>query len=359
MMRKKQASNKIHSNVVIPFYRSGDYFFHKGLAAFQDKRLSRAAKLFERAVKLTETEPIFKIQLAAVLTELGEYERSNELLHQIIETNNDEHPVCHFFIANNEVFLGHFFQAEKHVTRYLALEPEGAFVDDAKELAELFEEDPLDEEEKEEESLNNHENAWILLTEGNVREAIPLLKKVLDIQPENWAAQNHLAEAFFRTGQEQLAFDKCEEILESDHGNLLALCNIAVFHYQLGYTTKANQFGEILKKIQPIHHDSKIRLLHVLCHIGAYEEVAVRKKDHTLLKEHSLFHCFAVADYHVGNVESAIDLMKEAISNGDKKAETCMTKMERGESDSVFFSMMEREAGLSMLVDNQPETPLG
>ncbi len=72
-------------------------FFHRGLHAFHNKHLDRAAKLFERAVKLTASEPVFKIQLAAVLTELGEYIRSNELLQQVLDEHQEKQPVCYFF----------------------------------------------------------------------------------------------------------------------------------------------------------------------------------------------------------------------------------------------------------------------
>ncbi|MFS0787726.1 tetratricopeptide repeat protein [Shouchella sp. 1P09AA] len=357
-MSKKQASEHAGSTVV-PFYRSGDYFFHKGLAAFQNKHLTRAAKLFERAVKLTETEPVFKIQLAAVLTELAEYERSNKILYGVLEASNDEHPACHFFIANNEVYLGHFFQAEKHVNLYLTHDPEGPFVEDARELAELFEEDPLDEEEKEEESLNNHEKAWVFLTEGKANDAIPLLKKVIEIHPKNWAAQNHLAEALFRTGEVESAFETCDAVLAEDPGNLLALCNATVFYYKLGYQNETAHYVQMLKKIKPIQHDYKIRLLHVLCHLEEYEEVAFRKKDQTLVKESMLLRCFAVADYHNGNRDFAIHLLKEAISAGDSNAPYVLEQVEEEAAHRIFFPLMEQDVDMSMLVDNQPKTPLG
>lgn len=59
------------------------------------KNLKRAVTLFERAVKLTDKEPVFQIQLAAVLSELSEYERSNDILRAVL-TETSDYPECYF-----------------------------------------------------------------------------------------------------------------------------------------------------------------------------------------------------------------------------------------------------------------------
>lgn len=272
-------------------------FFHRGLHAFHNKHLDRAAKLFERAVKLTASEPVFKIQLAAVLTELGEYIRSNELLQQVLDEHQEKQPVCYFFIANNEVYLGQFYQAEKHVRLYMEKDPQGQFMEEAKELLELFEDEALFDEDKEQTELllTEHEQARSFLRNGDPEAAVPLLESIIKNHPSFWAAQTHLAEAMFRLGNEDAAFDYCHAVLDHDKGNLLALCNLALFYQAKGYTNQVEHLREQLVKIIPINSDHMIRLTEVLCVLGAYKDVASRKWLSFQSTDKDLLRCFGVA----------------------------------------------------------------
>ncbi len=205
------------------------------LQHIEKKQMQRAVKLFERAVKLTDKEPVFQIQLAAVLSEIGEYERSTEILNHVIEDYGEEQKECFYFLANNYAYLGLFEKAERTVSRYLQLCPDGSFSEDAHDLLELLqlERQSLNEwdngqAERSDELIIEHEKARELLQQGKLQEAIPVLQDILLDYPTCWAAQNHLAEALFRLGDDS-SFTICEQVLAKDEGNLFAICNLALF----------------------------------------------------------------------------------------------------------------------------------
>lgn len=358
---KEEQDKKESSKTIIPFYRSGDYFFHRGLQAFHNKHLNRAARLFERAVKLTASEPVFKIQFAAVLTELGEYTRSNELLHSVLKQYEAKQSVCYFFIANNEVYLGHFYQAEKHVRIYLELEPNGQFAEEAQELLELFEDEPFLEGENEADSeqfLDEHERAWLMLRNGSIEEAALLLEAIVEKHPGSWAAQTHLAEALFRLGKEEAAFAHCYAVLEQDEGNLLAVCNLALFYLELGHANQIKHFRNMLKQVMPIDIDHLIRITEVLCALGAYEQVVARRLIATGTNDQDLLRCFGVAFYHVGDERKAIHYLNQAVSLGDARAEQLIIDIHQGNTNNVYFTLFDKKTGLSRTVDSTPESPL-
>ena len=245
--------NERENRKVVPLFRSGEYFFHLGIEAYRKKHLHRAVKLFERAVRITKQEPVFQIQLAAVLSETGDYERSNDILQQVIIEHGDHLPECYFFMANNYAYLGMLEQAERQAIRYLDLSPEERFSDDARDLIELLkfereeEEDWSELDEQEDQLISRHERASFLLKNGEIDISLPILESIIEDFPTYWAAHNHLAEALFRLGEEA-AFEKCDQILDQDPGNLLAICNLALFYTKTGQYKEAESLISFIKK---------------------------------------------------------------------------------------------------------------
>lgn len=312
---------------VIPFNRSGDYFFKCGLVAYRRQKYDRALKHFERAIKLAPHEPVFHIQLAAVLSEIGDYERSNAILQQVLDDHGEIIAELHFFMANNYAYLGHFELAERAILRYIELGPNARFSQDAYELLEILqfemEEDDWPELDHEEsELISRHEEARYLLKNGEVERAIPLLRAIVSEFPHCWAAKNHLAEALFRQGDDE-AFTICEHILAEDEGNLFAVCNLALFYTISGDTTRANRFIDSLKRVYPLDIDHYIKVATTLCALKQYEEAYKRLKrlDATLLEERpSLLYCLGVALYHLNERKKAMAYMKRAAALNDEQA---------------------------------------
>ncbi|MCM3760628.1 tetratricopeptide repeat protein [Alkalihalobacillus oceani] len=321
--------NEQNKRKVVPLYQNGDYFFQRGLEAYRKNHLQKAVRLFERAVKLTAQEPVFRIQLAAVLSELGEYERSNDILHDVLNEKGDKLAECYFFMANNYAYLGLFEQAERATLRYLELHPNERFSSDAYELLDLlrFEREEDDDWEEldaqEDELVVRHEYAHRLLRKGEIQSSIPILQAIINDHPTCWAAHNHLAEALFRQGEER-AFAICEAVLEKDKGNLIAICNLALFYTEKGDAKQADHYIRALKNVYPLQEDHYMKIAETLCAVGHYQEAYERLKElqqWQLEQRPALLFCYAVALAHVGEEKKAKQLIERAARLSCRQAE--------------------------------------
>jgi tetratricopeptide (TPR) repeat protein len=68
----KQLKSKQQKAKIIPFIQNGEYYFKKGMQAYQHRDLYKAKKYFERAVQYDGNDATCVLQLASVLAELGE-----------------------------------------------------------------------------------------------------------------------------------------------------------------------------------------------------------------------------------------------------------------------------------------------
>ncbi|MDQ0206702.1 tetratricopeptide repeat protein [Alkalicoccobacillus murimartini] len=335
---------KKHANV-IPFLQNGDYFFHRGIDAYKKKNLKRAVTLFERAVKLTDKEPVFQIQLAAVLSELNEYERSNDILRDVLHATSDNHPECHFFMANNYAYLGNFGLAEQSVKTYLKNTTKEDRLEGAEELLEMLSEEELvmdDESEELENLISGHTTAGSFLKQNKPKQAIPVLQEMIDDHPTCWAAYNHLAEAYFRSGQQSKAFDLSEKVLTEDKGNLFALCNIALFTDELGDDKEARRYAQTLSQVYPIDTDHYLKLARVLCALGEYQETEKRLSEVDTLTFDmypELYDCRGVAQFNLGQIDRAEVLWRKATKKGYSKSEQRLKNIEDLKQQDVTYRL--------------------
>ena len=116
---------------LIPFTQNAEYFFQRALTYYHQNNLYKAKKLLLRAIKIDNEEPSYICQLAAVLAELGEFTKSNEWLHYVLNEVDPSLTECYFFLANNYAYLGQFEKAQEEALYYLELDPEGDFAEDA------------------------------------------------------------------------------------------------------------------------------------------------------------------------------------------------------------------------------------
>ncbi|MCK0473002.1 lipopolysaccharide assembly protein LapB [Halalkalibacter sp. APA_J-10(15)] len=314
---------------IVPFYQTGDYFFHRGVEAFRKKNHQRAIKLLERAIKLTAQEPVFHVQLAAILSEVGDYERSNGILKRVLKEQDGNVAECYFFMANNYAYLGFFHEAEQATKNYLELSEDQRFAEDARNLLELlrFEAEDTDWEdemvvEEEYELLMQHDQALRLLRSGQWNESIPLLEEIIDEHPTYWAAYIQAAEAYFRIGDKQSAYELCQAVLDKEQGNVLALCQLAMLYWQDGQTKKAEPYIHALRQLYPIDVEQKMKVAEVLCQCGDYEQAYQRLKSMKkaiLETKTSALCCLGIAAHFLYDPD-AMRFVQRAAKLGDEQA---------------------------------------
>ncbi len=322
----KNAKATIQNGKILTFLPNGEYYFKKGLKAYHRHDLSKAKKYLQRAMQLEPIEPMIACQLAIVLTEMGEYEDSNQLLQHILEELDQEMVECHYFLANNYAFLGFFKDAFQQAKRYLALEPDGDFADDSEELLELLalESDELEEELYEEDDLIfKQEQARELLETGYFHKAIELLQTVIQEYPAYWSAYNNLALAYFYLGEVKKAEAILHDVLEQNPGNLHALCNLLVFAHYRKQTKKAAKLLKMLKKIQPLVAEHQFKLGATFALAGEFDLAYFWLKK--LYKygfdgDGPFYYWLSFAAYHTGNTVFAKMIWKKVIELNPEKA---------------------------------------
>ncbi|UOE93747.1 tetratricopeptide repeat protein [Alkalihalobacillus sp. LMS39] len=320
---------------VIPFRQTGDYFFDKGIKAYRKNNMKRALFFLQKAVEMKESEPAFYCQLAAVLAELGEFERSNEQLLYVLEELDPTLAECYFFLANNYAHLGFIDKAEEMVHVYLEEQPDGDFYDDALDLLEVLEFEREESEfftevDKETIIINKHDNARRYMESGKFPEAIQQLEAIIAEHPKFWAAYNQLAQALFLNHEVEKAISITLEVIEKDKGNLMALCNLADFYLEIGNNEEAKKIVSALCTVKPIDLDHRFRIATVFSKAQefkkSYDSLITLQKHH-YRESIPFLKCFAVAAYHCADFHKAEAAWNRASLLGDKEAETLLIRL--------------------------------
>jgi tetratricopeptide (TPR) repeat protein len=248
---------------LLSFNPTGEYYFTKGLRAFQQRDFHKAVKYLQRAMQLEPGEPMIVCQLAIIYTEMSEFHKSNELLHFVLEELDEDMIECHYFLANNYAHLGYFKDAYSHVTLYLESDEDGDFVVEAEELLDVLtlEADVLQEDLYEQDDLiRMQEKARELLDSGQFSKAVELLQTLTEEFPEYWSAYNNLALSHFYLGEVEKATEILDFVMERNPGNLHAVCNKLVFAYAQKDFTRVKEIKDCLAKVRPMLTEHPFKL---------------------------------------------------------------------------------------------------
>lgn len=270
-LENKRLKNK--SSNVVSFIPNGEYYFQKALKAIDRNEMDNAYKFIKRAAELSPDDAQILLQYSVLEMEAQNFEMAYELIHSAYSLDpNDEEIV--FVLAEASGCIGLMGDAKKYAQKYLDIAPDGVYAEDAIDILEFVEEDPLDMEPTEDgepEKMIAQEKARRYMAEGEFPKAIEVLEYVIGKYPDLWAAYNNLALAYFYIGEAEQAKALLNQVLRENHGNLHALCNLAVFAYYEKNDVELENALEVLKKIQPYDFDNRYKLGATLALIGEYE----------------------------------------------------------------------------------------
>lgn len=262
---------------VLPFQPDAAFFFERGVRYLNRHDLSRALKSFQRAVDCEPENAVNHCNLAGVLSELGDFEKSNQILQCVVTDIAPDMAECHFYMANNYANLGEYQLAEEHVVKYLEIDPTGEFAPDADEMLDVLIHEfgggeILRESRKRQVETNRERDlARSLLEEGKFHEASQLLEQEIAKTPDTVAARNNLALAKYYLGQMEEAVELTRQVLALDCANVHALCNLAVFLRHSGRDHEEyRQVIGLLCKLMPLQFDQGYKLATTLGILGEH-----------------------------------------------------------------------------------------
>lgn len=306
---------------VIPVQWDATFFFERAVQSLDRFHYDKALKYFRRAVEYEPENPVNHCNMAGILSEMGNYEESNRILGWIVDELDPTMTECHFYMANNFANMEQYEAAEGSLIRYLEEDSEGQFLDEAEDMMDLLhyelERPTRLTNIKSREGMVEHDLARTLLEEGKFTEAVRILEKIIEGQPDFLAARNNLALAYYYMGMFDKAMDTIHEVLDLEAGNLHALCNLAIFYQHKNDEESLRPLVDLLAKTVPFHQEHVFKLATTMGILGehgaAYRHFTRLLKDSELTQDPSLFHYAAVAACNIGRLQEAERLWKQTI----------------------------------------------
>lgn len=319
MKGKKRAATADPKTKIIPVQWDATFFFERAVRSLDRYHYDKALKYFRRAVEYEPENPVNHCNMAGILSEMGNYEESNKILHWIVDELDPTMTECHFYMANNYANMEQYEAAEGALVHYLEEDADGQYLDEAEEMMELLDyelERPTRVTSiKAREGLFEHDQARTLLEEGKFTEAVRLLEDIIAAQPEFLAARNNLALAYYYMGLFDKAMETIHEALDIDAGNLHALCNLAIFYQHAEDEKSLAPLVELLRKTAPFHEEHVFKLATTMGILGeheaAYRHFLRLLKDPDLNQDPCLYHYAAVAACNIGRFHEAERLWRQ------------------------------------------------
>jgi len=317
-MDKKRVSANTHMKV-IPIRLDASFFIERAVQSLDRYHYDKALKYFRRAIDFEKDNPINYCNLAGVLSEMGQFEESNQVLQEVIDTIDPSMIECHYYMANNYANMERFELAEEALGYYLENDPKGSFLEESDELMDYLsyelQRPTRIKQIKAREGLFEHDGARGLLEEGRFTEATRMLEAIVEKQPDFMAARNNLALAYYYTGLFDKSVATIKEVLELEPGNLHALCNLAIFYQHLGLEAEVQELVLTLRKTYPMQLDHMFKMATTMGilgeHDGAYQMFKRLLKLGEGESDPSLFHYTAVAACSIGRYEEARRMWKQ------------------------------------------------
>ncbi|MFD0589760.1 tetratricopeptide repeat protein [Paenibacillus sp. GCM10027627] len=311
--KKLVAVNEREEAKVIPVQWDATFFFERAVRSLDRFHYDKALKYFRRAAHYEPENPVNHCNMAGILSEMGKYEESNEILKWILEELDPSMTECHFYMANNYANMEKYELAERALVLYLQEDPDGQYLDEAEEMMDLlhFElERPMPLKNiKSRKGMVEHDQARALLEEGKFTEAVRILEEIAESQPDFLAARNNLALAYYYMGLFDKAMDAIHGVLQHESGNLHALCNLAIFYQHSGDEENLKPLALQLSKTVPFHQEHVFKLATTMGILGehgaAFRHFSRLIKDSEVNQDPCLHHYAAVAAYNTGKWQEA------------------------------------------------------
>ncbi|WP_163970515.1 tetratricopeptide repeat protein [Oceanobacillus halotolerans] len=311
-----KTDNKKQNNI-IPFIPDGDFYFTKGVEAFQKHKFEIAMKWMKKAIETSPKNPLFQCQLSIIYTEIGAYHKANQILTDVLQTTGDKYADCYYLLANNYAHLGLLNDAKKYAESYLTIEPNGDFHEEAKTLLQLIDVDDENDEwelDEEDDLLLFQETVFYHLEHKEYEKALPILEEMMALFPEHQSIEHDYTRALFYTGNETEAIQMELDVLDAKPDELYSHMNLANFYYEQNEKEAFERHIQVLLNVYPIHEQQKLRVAITLAKTGYYQNAYQRFRmlQNNMVTNHlSYYRWYSHTCFHLGMEDKAKQLWGE------------------------------------------------
>ncbi|MEK4061856.1 MULTISPECIES: tetratricopeptide repeat protein [Paenibacillus] len=319
-MIERTSENVAEGSNVISVTLDANFFFERAVRSLDRFQYDKALKNFRKAVEYEPENPVNHCNMAGILSEMGDYEASNDILIHVLEKIDPAMTECHFYMANNFANMESFEEAERSLVTYLEEDASGEYLAESEELMELLQYElnrpaPLIRI-RSREGVVEHDRARTLLEEGKFPQAVKMLEEITKNTPDFLAAHNNLALAYFYMGRFAKAKECLSEVLEQDPGNLHALCNMAIFMQYAGDKEQLAVLLRMLEATVPFHQEHVFKMATTMGILGrhrtAYGHFRRLLKDEEVGGDAGLYHYCAAAASNSSLYNEALRCWRQA-----------------------------------------------
>ena len=123
-MRKRK------SKKILSYEQNSEFFIKIGAKYINRGDIKNSLKYVEKAVEMEPLNPYYKYNLACILAEIKEFEKSNSVFEDILENIDPDLSDCYFEMGCNYFETGDYKSARKYFDSYAEHDPEGEYMDE-------------------------------------------------------------------------------------------------------------------------------------------------------------------------------------------------------------------------------------
>ena len=313
-------------NNVVSMALDANFFYERAMHHIDQHNYSKALKYLWKTIEYDSENPVHYCNIAGVLSEIGEYEKSSQLLLYVIEKLDPNMYECYFFLASNYTYLEDLESSYHYVKYYLEVDPSGDYVDEAKEMLEYLTFELEISEEQTDDSDNMqllmwHRQAKRFIEEGKYYEAVKQLLKILEANPDFIAARNNLSLAYFYMGNVNKAIEQAKIAIEKEQTNVHAIANLVIYYNHLRDKNEYEYHLAILKKVVPIQREGLYKLSTTFGILGEHEYAYkyLRRVIREGIGDLMALHYGAIAALNTGRFDIALKWWNQLVNQNESK----------------------------------------
>ncbi|HHW69754.1 MAG TPA: tetratricopeptide repeat protein [Clostridiales bacterium] len=298
---------------IIPFDQDGEFFYRKAKKYEENNQYIDALNFYRKAVEKDPDNLNYMLDLADTFTEMNYFEESNKILFSMLRRKKVLSD-CYFGLGCNFLGLQDFNKAEECFDKYLQVDNNGIYSEDARYLLAILQDEEfffqaLEDIDLEDEQLYDMANKGkIFMDRGEYKKAIKQLKKVVKRDPSMVFARNNLALAYFCIGDLDNAIDTTLKMLEDFPLNVHALCNMALFLHENGELERAEDYIQGLMDMSITDGEDIHKIAVTLCELKRHSEAYRYLKLLLQYKPYDVrvLHYIAVASFNLKRYSEAL-----------------------------------------------------
>ena len=262
-MDKKQRTGK-HSKV-IPFMQDHGLYFNLAVKHAARKDFLGSLRYINLAIEKDEYNTDYLFNKACLLVELRRTRESIKLLNYIIWNIDPTYSECYFGLGCNFFELGDYEKSLHYFEKYVLMEADGEFCEDAYEIlfymrlpnetAEFDLDSQLDMSEKarkrhRDSSMKLHAAGSMYLHRGNYKEAIRQFERSIMAYPEIKSSRIRLSMAYYMSGQLDMAKLLASSVLKMQKNHRMAKLCLALYYSTEGLTDMSERLINVFARMR-------------------------------------------------------------------------------------------------------------